>query len=139
MKNLIVVLLVLAIIGIGVYYFVPRNSLNGTPEYTLTPTTTESLNTSTPVVTGTSNTSVTVNIRSFSFDPSTITVKKGTKVTWLNNDSVSHTITSDSGSLLKSSILAPGQSFSFTFTNIGTVNYHCSIHTTMKASVVVTN
>jgi plastocyanin len=38
---------------------------------------------------------------------------------------------------LNSGTLTPGQSFNFTFTSSGSVNYHCSIHPTMKASIVV--
>jgi plastocyanin len=78
-----------------------------------------------------------ISIKNFSFDPATLSVKTGTKVTWTNNDSTSHTITSDSGSLLNSGTLAPGQSFSFTFTKDGTISYHCSIHPTMKGGVTV--
>jgi plastocyanin len=33
--------------------------------------------------------------------------------------------------------LAPGASFSFTFTQAGTYNYLCTIHTFMTGSVIV--
>ena len=73
------------------------------------------------------------------FNPATLTVKAGTKVTWTNNDSVLHTVTSDSGGVLGSTNIPPGQSFSFTFTAPGTVSYHCAVHPSMKGSVTVTN
>jgi plastocyanin len=66
-------------------------------------------------------------------------VKTGTTVTWMNNDTVAHTVTSDSGGLLNSPEIAPGQSFSFTFTYPVTVPYHCAIHTMMKGTIVVEN
>lgn len=78
-----------------------------------------------------------ISIKNFSFSPATLAIKTGTKVTWINDDTVSHTVTSDSGNLLNSGTLSPGQSFSFTFTDTGAVNYHCSIHPMMKGKIVV--
>jgi plastocyanin len=80
----------------------------------------------------------TVIIQGNSFNPETLTVKVGQKVTWTNNDSYAHTVTSDDGSFNSGSLPA-GQSFSFVFTKTGSFNYHCSIHTSMTAKVVVTN
>lgn len=128
MKNTIIIIVAVIIIGIGAYYFTSGTSYRGS---TSTPSASQA---ETPTQSGT-----TINIKNFSFNPSTLAVKTGTKVTWVNNDSAPHTITSDSGTLLSSSTLSPGQSFSFTFTNPGTVNYHCNIHPNMKGSVVVTN
>ena len=79
----------------------------------------------------------TVLIQSNSFNPSTLTVKVGQKVTWTNNDSYTHTVTSDDGTFTGGD-LPSGQSFSFTFTKPGTYAYHCSIHTFMTGTVVVT-
>lgn len=93
----------------------------------------------TPAPTTTVESNVMVSIKDFSFNPKTLTIKTGTKVIWTNNDSVPHTITSDSGNLLNSGVLPPGQSFSFTFTNLGTVNYHCSVHSMMKSTVIIQN
>jgi plastocyanin len=63
-------------------------------------------------------------------------VKAGTKVTWTNKDSVTHTVTADKGAF-NSGPLSPGNNFSFTFTRAGTYSYHCSIHTSMMATIVV--
>ncbi len=131
---------VLVIVGVGIYYAVSKNNPNVTSN--IPASTTQSPTTPTPTV-PVANTptpapsSVTVSIKNFSFNPSTLTIKTGTKVTWVNNDSVPHTVTSDSGSLLNSPTLSPGQSFSFTFISSGTINYHCNIHLMMKGSVVV--
>jgi amicyanin len=80
-----------------------------------------------------------VAIQNFAFNPASVTVKAGTTVTWTNADSASHTVTSDSGSLMKSALLATGQSYSVTFTTPGTFTYHCSVHPMMHGTVVVTN
>jgi plastocyanin len=81
----------------------------------------------------------TVIIKNFAFDPSSLTVKSGTGVTWTNQDGATHTIVSDTGSpvAFSSGSLASGASYSFTFTQPGTYTYHCSIHPSMKGSIIV--
>jgi predicted lipoprotein with Yx(FWY)xxD motif/plastocyanin len=70
---------------------------------------------------------VAVSISNFAFNPSPLTVKVGSTVTWTNNDSASHNVTADDGSF-KSDTLAKGATFSFTFTKAGTYQYYCSFH-----------
>ncbi len=150
MKNIIIALVVLAMVGIGTYYFVfSKNAASPTTSpHPSEQATSPSLSTpsTTPVQQGPNTASTTslparvaVSIKNFAFNPASMSIKAGTKVTWTNNDSVSHTVTSDSGTLFDSSTLAPGQSFSFTFGSSGTYSYHCSIHPMMKGTVVVTN
>lgn len=78
-----------------------------------------------------------VSIKNFAYSPASMTVPVGTTVTWTNNDSVAHTVTSDSGKILDSGTIQPGQTFSFTFTKAGTYAYHCAIHPRMKATMTV--
>lgn len=75
-----------------------------------------------------------VSISNFSFDPPEITVKAGTEVTFKNDDSVAHTVTSDS---YDSGPIQPGEAFKHAFDKTGTFEYHCSIHPTMTGKVVV--
>ena len=79
----------------------------------------------------------TVTIQDYSFQPSTLAVPKGTTVTWHNQGSVDHTVTSDTKGLFDSRV-SPGKEFSFSFSTPGTYNYHCSIHTSMHGTIVVT-
>ena len=90
----------------------------------------------------------TVAIQNFTFAPQTLTVKAGTKVTWTNNDSTPHTVTSTDGpstsaspnGLFDSGQLVSGASFSFTFAKAGTYYYECTIHASMAsmhATIVV--
>ena len=144
MKKIILVIIALILVGIGVYFIIPKNSYNAVPN--VPASSVQSPSVLTPEAPAASNavtipptTDVTINIKNFSFDPNTINIKAGTKVTWINNDNVAHTVTSVSDNILRSPVLAPGQSFSFTFTDPGSINYHCSIHTTMKGAVIVTN
>jgi plastocyanin len=80
-----------------------------------------------------------VMIRNFAFSPATLTVRAGTTVTWTNDDSPPHAIASDAGSpvTFSSSPLANGATFSFTFTQAGSYPYHCSIHPSMKGTIIV--
>ncbi len=80
-----------------------------------------------------------VAIQNFAFSPTTIKVKKGTTVTWTNNDSVGHTVTATSGGGFDSGTLDSGQSYSFTFTAAGTFSYKCNIHPDMMGTVIVQN
>lgn len=80
-----------------------------------------------------------VTIANFAFSPANITVKKGTTVTWTNQDSIAHTVTeSDSQNGPASSDLAKGKSYSFTYSTLGTFKYHCTIHPDMVGTVTVT-
>ncbi len=76
-----------------------------------------------------------VEIKGFAFNPATITVAKGTTVTWTNKDSAAHTVT---GSGFDSGSLSKGQTFSYTFNEAGTFDYICTIHPSMKGKVIVT-
>jgi plastocyanin len=80
-----------------------------------------------------------ITIKNFAFDPSSLTVKTGTAVTWTNYDGATHTIVSDTGSPapFSSDSLSPGASYTFTFTQPGTYTYHCSIHPSMKGTITV--
>ncbi len=61
----------------------------------------------------------------------------GTTVTWTNNDTgMVHTVTAADGSF-DSTILQPGQSFSYTFNDPGDFEYFCSPHPWMRARISV--
>lgn len=77
-----------------------------------------------------------ITMQNLRFIPETVIVPAGTEITWINDDSVTHTVTSDT-SLFDSSIIRPGGTFSFTFTDIGTYDYHCTIHSGMRGTIIV--
>ena len=78
-----------------------------------------------------------VFIQNSVFSPSTITVVANTAITWTNKDGMPHTVTSDSGNELDSGNIPTNGTWSHTFTVSGTYPYHCTIHPTMKATVIV--
>ena len=77
------------------------------------------------------------------YDPSPLTVKPGTSVTWTNNDSSIHTVTSglpeegDVGTLFDSSLINPGMTFVHIFDKQGTFDYSCTLHPFMHGQVNV--
>ena len=79
------------------------------------------------------------NTNSPGFSPDVITVIIGmnSTVTWVNQDSMPHTVTAtDKG--LDSGNLDPGKSWTYTFTLPGTYTYYCIYHAQwMKGTVVV--
>lgn len=77
-----------------------------------------------------------VSIANFAFAPVDLTVKVGDTVTWTNNDSVAHTVTSDTGAF-QSPSMPQGATFTFTFSKAGSYPYHCSVHPSMTAKITV--
>jgi len=79
-----------------------------------------------------------VEIKNYTFSPTSITVKVGTTVTWTNTDSVHHTVTADESEGPKSEPFGKGETYSYKFTKAGTFTYHCEPHPYMHGTVVVT-
>jgi plastocyanin len=83
-----------------------------------------------------------VAIMNYGFYPTTLTVTKGTAVTWVNMDFVQHTVTAGTEqaptNLFDSHELSHMQSFSYTFSTPGTYVYYCDIHPNMMGTIVVT-
>jgi plastocyanin len=78
------------------------------------------------------------------YDPNPVKIKSGDSVTWTNDDSQIHTVTSGTGSDdpnlgkdFDSSMLSQNQTFSHKFTTAGEFPYFCQLHPTMVAKVVV--
>jgi plastocyanin len=78
----------------------------------------------------------TVEILNNAFNPDQLNVAPSTTVTWVNRDSVAHTVTADNG-LFDSGQLAPGASYPVVLEGAGTVTYHCELHPEMRGSIVV--
>ncbi|MFQ5621649.1 MAG: cupredoxin family copper-binding protein [Candidatus Nanoarchaeia archaeon] len=77
---------------------------------------------------------VSVKIKNFAYEPASIEVSVGTKVTWDQQDGSPHTITGedfDSGTITK------GNTFSQTFTKPGVYEYSCTLHPSMTGKITV--
>jgi plastocyanin len=79
----------------------------------------------------------TVVIQDFKFKPAQITIKRGTKVIWINKDTAPHTATAKNGKSFDSGLLRKGQRYSHTFKREGKTPYFCKIHPHMKGNVTV--
>ena len=75
-------------------------------------------------------------IQNFAFEPSTLTVKVGTKVTWINRDDEPHTATA-TDKRFNSKTLENGDRFSTEFTQPGSYKYYCALHPKMTGQVIV--
>lgn len=80
-----------------------------------------------------------VTIDDFAFNPANIVVKKGSTVTWTNNDTAKHNVAFTSGSLsgTEGPLMAQGETYTHTFDEAGTFDYKCTPHPFMQASVTV--
>ena len=81
------------------------------------------------------------DIEDICYIPSNIVVEKGKSVTWLNEDSSFHSVTSgfypEPSGLFDSGHLDPYQSYTLSFDEFGTYDYFCTLHPWMKAQVIV--
>lgn len=114
MKYLIPIVIIVIILGVAGYLLSSKNKTN--KDATASPNT--------------------VAISNFAFSPAELTVSPGTEVTFVNNDSVDHTVTSDNGSF-DSGTLKSGASFKQVFSSAGTFGYRCNIHLNMKGTIIV--
>jgi plastocyanin len=77
----------------------------------------------------------TVDIDNFAFAPATLSVPKGTTVTFTNSSAVSHTATRGGG--FTTGVIKPGKAASVRFAQKGSFAYHCLIHPLMRGKVIV--
>jgi plastocyanin len=78
-----------------------------------------------------------IEIKDFHFNPQTLTVKSGDKITWINRDEEPHTIVSVEKQFKKSRALDTDEEFTVTAGAPGTYNYYCSVHPKMTGTIVV--
>ena len=73
--------------------------------------------------------------------PSEITVEKGRTVTWINEDSAFHSVTSGfydaPTDLFDSGYMDPFESYTLTFDEAGIYDYFCTLHPWMEGQVIV--
>jgi len=78
--------------------------------------------------------------RALNYSPDNITVVIGINntVTFVNDDTVVHTVTSDDGTSFSSGDIHAGASWTYTFATVGTFGFHCIYHPSfMKGTITV--
>jgi plastocyanin len=86
----------------------------------------------------------TVTIHDLKFDPQTLTVAKGTTVTWVNKDQIPVQVQSDDfgakgapAGQFSSEPLNPEESYTLRFDNTGEFTYADPFHPYMKGTIIV--
>jgi plastocyanin len=79
---------------------------------------------------------VEVAISNFTFTPNELTIAPGTTVKWVNHDDIPHLV-AEKALAFKSQALDTNDSFSFTFTKPGDVEYFCVLHPHMIGKITV--
>ena len=77
-----------------------------------------------------------VTIEDMRYNPQTLTVHRGDRITWVNKDLVPHTVTATDGRF-DSHPIAPGGSWTYVARKAGEYDYVCTLHVTMKGKVLV--
>ncbi len=126
MNNKILIGIVLAIVVVGGLFYLTKSQYQPSQQPAMQQPTSQQPQTAVD--------QNTITIQNFAFNPGTLTVKQGTKVTWTNQDSAAHKIKSDT---FNSGSLNQGDKFEFTFSTKGSFDYSCSIHPSMTGKIVV--
>lgn len=80
------------------------------------------------------------------YNPSVLTVKSGSVVTMINTDETGvHTFTSGTvdgqtpipNGMFDSQVLMPGDSYEHKFSQKGTYDYYCTLHTWMNGQIII--
>lgn len=132
-RSTLVAVIVAAVVVIGGVVALTHKSNPSNPAPPTTNSTQTNSNTNQASATGA------INIKNMAFTPPQITVAKGGTVTWTNNDSIAHTVVDDLSNVggPASGDIQPGSTYSFTFNKTGSFQYHCSIHPSMRGTIVV--
>jgi plastocyanin len=88
-----------------------------------------------PPTTATGSVAV-VRVANLAFGERALRVRAGTRVRWVNQDQVQHSVTADRGDF-DSGLIEPGQSYERVFDRPGEYAYHCTPHPFMMARVIV--
>ena len=84
----------------------------------------------------TAQTTHTVTIKGFAFEPANLAIAVGDSVTFTNEDGAPHTATADNGAF-DTDRLDRGQSATLTFGSAGSFSYFCAFHPNMKGSIEI--
>ncbi|HUV82924.1 MAG TPA: plastocyanin/azurin family copper-binding protein [archaeon] len=131
MRKELIISIVLIMIGVSLTFGctgnktttptdIPTATLTATPAATATPATT-------PM-------NVEVTIKDLAFDPANVSISVGDTVIWKNEDNVDHQIKIGD---VESTLFSEGETFNHTFNTTGTFSYICTIHPSMKGTVIV--
>jgi len=79
-----------------------------------------------------------VSIAEFLFGPEKVAVRAGDSITWTNTDDSPHQVTVQGETTLRTPVLLKGQSTAILFKQVGSYDYICGLHPSMKGKIEVT-
>ncbi len=135
-KYYLIIIFVVALIAAGITYFIFSSREGSHPVVNNEPSIPSTGNNEQVSVPSNAVSKSVVDISGIAFSPLEIRIKKGESVSWKNFDNISHTATSDSG-IFDSGLLEKGESFSFTFDEVGEYPYYCIPHPLMRGKIIV--
>ena len=150
LKNIIIfAIIALIIAGIGLFFFSPKRTATPTTPST-TPILTSTPQSGQPVQgQGTTNAPITqtndqtITLTTTGFTPATITVKTGTKITWVNKSGSLGDVDSDpyktktSYPAMNFGTFTDGSTFSLVFTKAGSYHYHNELNSSQTGTIFV--
>ncbi len=74
--------------------------------------------------------------RGYSPDNIAVVIGANNTIKWTNNDASPHTVTANDGSFYSGN-MAPGETFTYTFSKPGVYEYHCTYHPWMVGTITV--
>lgn len=84
---------------------------------------------------------VVINIAKMKYEQPEVTIKAGQTVTWVNTEAMPHNVAFQAGVVgdakMDGAMMKKDQSYSITFNESGTFDYHCTPHPFMKGTVIV--
>ena len=85
-----------------------------------------------------SGNTITVKMQNIQFDPKSLNAKVGQTIKWVNDDTVDHNVTATKGEEFKSKDFGEGGTYSYKLDKPGTIQYVCTLHPGMEATITVT-
>jgi plastocyanin len=135
---LVVVVIVIVIVSVaGVLYVASSRSASSTGSNISCSSTPSSSAVQVSILNGASNSA---NPPGYSPDLLTLVIGQNNTVTWTNNDVAHHTVTTSSapsGASFSSGDMAPGATYTCTFSTPGTYKYYCTYHSWMIGTITV--
>ena len=80
---------------------------------------------------------VVIKMKNFAFEPKDATVQVGQKVKWVNEDDAPHNVVAENDDDLKSETFGKGKTFEYTADERGQIEYVCTLHPQMTATLNV--
>jgi plastocyanin len=80
---------------------------------------------------------VTIDIIDYAYQPPNISIPRGARVMWVNDDKVAHTATEKANSEWSTEVIHQDQAVTLTFETPGAFTYYCTIHPYMLATLTV--